>query len=454
MNGKKRHEVQIMAALIDHLLSSMEGADDEKHAILDLGAGQGYLDGVLAYEYGRVVVGVDDDTIQTCGAKRRSERIGRLYEKRGEGKGALYHVNRRVEVGESFARMLREVKTEVGAAADGREIAGEEGERWALCGLHTCGDLASASIEHFLASDAGLLVNVGCCYNRLSEDVDPSSVPEWESSKDKDHRVRAEKGRGFGYPLSRLFNAERETYHLGFTARTLGCQATSRWVPSTTATEAQTDSAAPSTSTSTSPADNPRDAYRRHFYRALLQHVIVSRGLMPLVGKRRRNPDGSVSVLGSDDAAGGEGGDGASGDNGDALIIGRMKPHVFSRGFARYARIALGRLGVDAEACGLSESDLTAYEAVFAGREKEIAVVWTLRAMMGSAIESLVLVDRVLYLRERGGEGKVKVELFPLFGLRDSPRNMVLVARKVLPGEKGDAVEGSRGVGDDASIIE
>ena len=37
--------------------------------------------------------------------------------------------------------------------------------------MHTCGDLSPASIRHFLDSDASVLVNVSCCYNRLTETV-------------------------------------------------------------------------------------------------------------------------------------------------------------------------------------------------------------------------------------------------------------------------------------------
>lgn len=124
-----------------------------------MGAGQGYLDLALAYGYGKTVIGVDDDTIQTHGAKNRSVKALRF--KKDHKIGSLFYINRRVHVSESFDSLLKEVGTQV-------EF---ENRNWLLCGLHTCGDLSPASIHHFLESDASVLVNVSCCYNRLTETI-------------------------------------------------------------------------------------------------------------------------------------------------------------------------------------------------------------------------------------------------------------------------------------------
>ncbi|KAJ3213928.1 hypothetical protein HDU67_002292 [Dinochytrium kinnereticum] len=423
MSPKKQHEVEIMACLIDHLASKVEESESEPPiqpgektlGVLDLGAGQGYLDSVLTFQYNRLVIGVDDDTVQTCGAKRRTDKLHKLYQhqskmdplqkRQGAGgvkKGNLFHVNRRVDAKESFKDLLREVRADLKSEEDSSAST-------------------PATLHHFLNSDAALLVCVGCCYNKLTEDAEPSQ-PVWESTKDTRAREqvattlnyeRVKERQQNGYPMSEYFRSNGDRFRLGFTARTLACQATSRWT---------TD-------------DGARDAYRRHHYRALLQHVICHRGLLPHVQKR----DGELRMT-------------ETGEQG--LIIGRLKPHAFAKGFAWYAQFALGRLGVDIERLGLTHDVLSEYENEFAEREKEIAVVWTLRAMIGSAIESLIVVDRFMFLVEAAGGvdfvdgamvmgkgGKMmplSVRVFPLFGLVDSPRNMVIVAEKLDAGMRQD----------------
>ena len=163
---------------------------------MDLGAGQGYLDLVLAYGYGKTVIGVDDNTIQTHGANIRSKKALRF--KRDHEIGSLSFVNRRIHVSESFESLLDQKES--------------NGKNWILCGLHTCGDLSPSSIHHFLESDASILVNVSCCYNRLTE-----TIPE--GYKDE---PRIEENPGF--PMSKyLRNSE---LFLGHSARSTACQCT------------------------------------------------------------------------------------------------------------------------------------------------------------------------------------------------------------------------------------
>ncbi|RKO84955.1 methyltransferase domain-containing protein [Blyttiomyces helicus] len=342
-------QVQILSCLIDAIA---------KHhnitKVLDIGAGQGYLDAALAFGYRHTVIGVDDDEVQTCGAKRRTGLIEKLYARpknRAQAVGRLLHVNRRVTASESFTDLLAEV-------AD---------DRWLLCGLHTCGDLAPAMIRHFLESNAQVLVGVGCCYNKLTElDGAPPPAPHPRAATSA--------------PAS---PADIPTSP-GRPGRMLSCQATCRWA------------------TDPSAADN----FTRHFYRALLQLLIHSRGLIPP----------GVTTF--------------------SLTVGRLGRRAFDNGFAGYAQLALPRLGIDAEAAGLDAPALNAYWLAHAEREKEVAVAWTLRALVAEALESLILVDRFAYLEEVGGAGSegeppsVVVDMFPLFEYVDSPRNMVIVAQK------------------------
>ncbi|KAI1290659.1 hypothetical protein EDD11_009117 [Mortierella claussenii] len=74
MSPKKLHEVEILSGLIaayakDHAISS----------VIDLGAGQGYLSRVLAFQHQLCVLGVDSNTIQTCGAQTTQKRTEKLF---------------------------------------------------------------------------------------------------------------------------------------------------------------------------------------------------------------------------------------------------------------------------------------------------------------------------------------------------------------------------------------
>ncbi|KAJ3071632.1 Methyltransferase-like protein 25 [Podochytrium sp. JEL0797] len=358
MSSKKEHEVARLSALINSI------AESEKiDRILDIGAGQGYLDIVLAFQYDKLVIGVDDAEIQTCGAKRRTDLANKAVFKDTVPRGELYHINRRVHANEPFSGLVAEA---VGAS-QGEECSVDSTTdgRWLLGGLHACGDLTPAIMKHFLESDAAALVCVGCCYNMISERR-PGSDQTMETE---------------GFPLSK--HLKSQSVHLGFSARMLACQATCRW------------------------AEEVGDTFVRHHFRALLQFVLHENGLMD---RARANSKSSTD---------------------HDIIVGRMKAAAFDKGFAFYARLALSRLQIDAEAEGLFKAKLQAYEERFKSREKEIAIVWTLRSMMGSVFESLLLVDRYLFLAEQKQAcGLDRMEVVALFDPVVSPRNMVLVATK------------------------
>ncbi|KAJ3163160.1 hypothetical protein HDU86_002329 [Geranomyces michiganensis] len=460
MSPKKKHEVQCLAALIDHL-ASQSGITN----IMDIGAGQGYLDACLAHTYQHTVIGVDDDEIQTCGAKRRSELIEKIFsstKNRGRSVGKVFHLNRRVGAGESFEILLEEA--ERGMAKDAAAKAGNRRRHntqalaeqrpaaptsssppappaaaasssatsplplpskpslatnatthpsWLLCGLHACGDLSPALMRHFLNSDAKVLASVGCCYNHLSESAPLSSQPpplhpppKFRAPPPRTITTHPRPTGGItthsaGFPLSAYLNTRALT--LGFTARMAACQATCRW---------------------TDDSEGSKQSFKRHFYRALLQKLIVEYKLLP-------NLDDATTTTTTTPSS---------------ITVGKIPPRTaFENGFAGYARAALRKLGVDDDddvlppppppvspnnnnnnnnnnnekqhpantataafsSSPLSTAPLTQYERAHAAREKEIAVVWTLRAMLAEAVESLILVDRFLALVEANGERDV-----------------------------------------------
>ncbi|KAF8931063.1 Methyltransferase-like protein 25 [Haplosporangium bisporale] len=74
MSPKKLHEVEILSGLM--------ASYSKEHGIgsvIDLGAGQGYLSRVLAFQHQLCVLGVDSNTIQTCGAQTTQKRTEKLF---------------------------------------------------------------------------------------------------------------------------------------------------------------------------------------------------------------------------------------------------------------------------------------------------------------------------------------------------------------------------------------
>ncbi|KAJ3031530.1 UNVERIFIED_CONTAM: hypothetical protein HDU68_003066 [Siphonaria sp. JEL0065] len=326
MNVKKQHEVAYLSALINSVAES-QNID----RIMDIGAGQGYLDICLAFQYNKTVIGVDDDEIQTCGAKRRTDLVNKKLYTNASPQGRVYHINRRVRANETFAAVVKEVSESMnfdGVDQEATDLnSGNDGTGgWLLCGLHACGDLTPAIIKHFLDSDATALV---ICF-----------------------------------------------YVFVFVFWLIAIQRAILLA-------------------------KPRYGGRK-------VEVLFENGLME---RARANSKSSTD---------------------HDIIIGRMKgPAPFAKGFPHYAKLALSRLKIDTDAEGLSEERLKEYENRYKSRENEIAIVWTLRSLLGEVFESLLLADRYQFLLEQCEQkGLDRIELIPLFDPVASPRNMVLICTK------------------------
>ncbi|TPX36622.1 hypothetical protein SmJEL517_g01287 [Synchytrium microbalum] len=180
-----------------------------------------------------------------------------------------------------------------------------------------------------------------------------------------------------GFPLSSILI--QQSFQLGYDTRNLACQATARWNEET------------------------EFNFPRLFYRALLQAVLVDFKLV---------------------------------ENGDEVVIGRFRKKVTSQGFVVYARAALNRLKIDDSR--VSDAVLEEYVERYKRDAKQFAIVWTLRAMMAGVLESLILMDRFMFVSEEArrvctGLEEIHVEMYPIFDVVDSPRNMIITACKGNP---------------------
>ncbi|CDH60806.1 cra-b-like protein [Lichtheimia corymbifera JMRC:FSU:9682] len=339
MNDKKIHEVGFMSTLIDRV-ATRRNID----SVMDLGAGQGYLARAIAWKYGLRVLAVDGSEVQTCGAKRIDHNILKRTSKQN---GQVHHVTEMVTP-ENISGILSNWQTSNGQHKDTMEP-------WLLCGLHACGDLSSLMLRLFAESDEmGSLVNVGCCHHFLTQEE--------------------------GFPMSSFVNKELG-YQQTSTAHMLACQTPSRW---------------------TDRAEETLKSFEHHFFRALLQHIMVEKGLTP-VDK--------------------------------APIVGRLNKKKDFISFPIYVRAALKRFGLPEDTISAQEAE--AYYEKYKNHkqiDKQIAVLWTIRVLLAPVLESIILMDRWLYLKEsllQYPDTKTKgVWMWPLFDPIISPRNTVIVASK------------------------
>ncbi|XP_067001366.2 methyltransferase-like protein 25B isoform X1 [Anabrus simplex] len=96
--------------------------------------------------------------------------------------------------------------------------------------------------------------------------------------------------------------------------------------------------------------------------------------------------------------------------------------HVHLMAFEEYCKAAVSRLGVQ-----LSLEQASCEETLDnLAQWKRVVTLYSLRLMLAPLVETIVLLDRLLYLHERG----ISSVLIPVFKPSLSPRNHILVATK------------------------
>jgi hypothetical protein len=83
----------------------------------------------------------------------------------------------------------------------------------------------------------------------------------------------------------------------------------------------------------------------------------------------------------------------------------------------------------------ITDEEIDRYEAEYLPRKKELCVIWSLMAFSAMVVESLIVVDRWMFLKEQDEVEDAWVETVFDYGI--SPRNLVVV------GVKGDGARGA-----------
>ena len=489
MNIKKVHEVGIFASYVHNLTSSI--SDTTGHPIshlVDFGSGQNYLGRALASEpYDRNIVAIEsrghnqDRAIKydiMANLRQKEEAVMRnkkawragletpeadsspptpppeqptqecddgacaeppeepqaTVQLSAEGKGTIQYVEHWIEDG-NLTNVLdqivdpAEAKKQIAATAtqtttttpQSQSQLKDQPEQHTLSlpptqhpnamviSLHSCGNLLHHAIRSLtLNPSVRVICLVGCCYNLLTERLAPATYKLPSLRPSAHPRLEAESTRGdpHGFPMSARFCAHTSPksdaegspgVKLNITARMMGVQAPSNWT-----------------------AKDSQGFFTRHFYRALLQRVFLDKGIIP--------PPHEITPASSSGPAAGEA-------KGTPIIIGSLRKSCYTS-FPSYARGALAKLTADpvrgelfrSKMADVSDDDLARYEADFARQKHELSVVWSLMAFSAGLVESLIVVDRWLWLSEQDEVAQAWVE--PVFDYGISPRNMVVVGVK------------------------
>ncbi|EXJ60466.1 hypothetical protein A1O7_04619 [Cladophialophora yegresii CBS 114405] len=282
--------------------------------------------------------------------------------------------------------------------------------------LHSCGNLTHHALRSLvLTPSIRACAVIGCCYNLLTERLGPVTykLPQLRPN----HPRLAATGGAYdphGFPMSKTLEdfvppsqagPDRDTdpqavtgVRLNITARMMAVQAPFNW--------------------------GPLDSelfFRRHFYRTLLQKILLDLGVVKQCPDPAQVPAGG-SITGRD-------------DQGTPLIVGSLPKACFVT-FRAYVRGALAKLRADPTdgdmvtrlTQGLSDEMVDAYEARFAYARKNLAVIWSLMAFSAGVVESIIVTDRWLFLREQEGVRDAWVDV--VFDYTLSPRNFVVVGVK------------------------
>lgn len=284
--------------------------------------------------------------------------------------------------------------------------------------IHSCGNLTHHGLRSITLNPAVKAVAmVGCCYNLMTERLGP---PTYKLPNLRSNHPRLEETMNafdaHGFPMSRRL--EQHTWpvmghepattaqgiRLNITARMMAVQAPHNWG-----------------------AKDSEEFFTKHYYRALLQRILLDLGIVKM-SSAEHTPE--IECTGAS----------LSGKNetGAPLIIGTLRKSCF-KSFQAYVHGAVEKLTKDPidgeevrqKTFPLFENDdklIHEYERGYHYAKKELSVIWSLMAFSANVVESTIIVDRWLWLREQEVVERAWVEAVFDYGL--SPRNMVIVGMK------------------------
>jgi Methyltransferase domain len=270
--------------------------------------------------------------------------------------------------------------------------------------VHSCGNLSHHGIRSLLLNPSvQAIAIIGCCYNLVTERLGPQTykLPILRQNLQPiNARVSRESERcdPHGFPMSERVANYNGGIRLNITARMMAVQAPQNW------TKKESDS-----------------FFTRHFFRALLQKVFLDRGVVskPYAPSESGNNTKSPQTEGT-----------------DPVIIGSLRKGCYGS-FTTYVRGAVAKLTADPkrgtlikEKMGnITDEEIEQYVQKYTARKKELSIMWSLMAFSAGVVESLIVVDRWLFLKEHP-EVVRDAWVEAVFDYKLSPRNLVVVGIK------------------------
>ncbi|XP_057765319.1 uncharacterized protein LOC130986063 isoform X2 [Salvia miltiorrhiza] len=427
MNRKKKHEKSLLLLLVQLL--------GELDPTLSSMLVRGYLAQVLSFEQDLSVIAIDASSHHGSITDARAKRIEKYYaaklcNSRLQNKG--FSRPRTVTCQVLSPAMLKHVGSSlvqvddldkpiiIRGQADRKSVEETHGSKslsslkdnakssLVLAGLHACGDLSVTMLRTFMECDeVKAVISVGCCYNLLSED----------DTMEADNQ--------FGFPVSN--GAKSASFKLGKNARDLACQSPDRWRTLGEAAGLH---------------NFELHSFRASFQMVLFRYYPEITFKNPSIGRQgkamRRQHNRRILELDADSADSAES---FSQKNCSTWARNCLlnepysypessneESHVVNRYsmFVKFCKSGLDRLE-------LNDLQDIEYSSVWKETEEFSELVgpyWTLRAALGPILETLLLLDRLLYLQEQSNVLSEAV-MVPLFDPVLSPRNVALIARKI-----------------------
>ena len=444
MKPKKIHEVTHIVKYIDDLTSYIESSSDHHTShIVDFGSGQNYLGRALASPpFYKQVVAIESKQHNIDGARTmdisaklaekekiiRNKKAFRAGEAGEADQGspltqaksnavadrsanghlkASFNSNEKHGLIEYFEKALQDgdLSTLIPRIRNQRHPTKSSQElRLMVVSLHSCGNLLHHGLRSLMLNrSVKAVAMVGCCYNLMTERLGPATykIPSLRFPNERLNKS-AIACDPHGYPMSKRIATYKhrhgEGVRLNITARMMAVQAPSNWT-----------------------AQDSEGFFTRHFFRALLQRIFVDHGVL---GKPRNDAESAIPGSSS----------GLSG-TGETIIIGSLRKSCYGS-FTAYVRGAISKLRNDPIHGGavarlegeLSDEAIEHYANAYKDKKKQLSIVWSLMAFSASVVESAIVVDRWLYLREQEKVSDCWVEA--VFDYEQSPRNLVIVGIK------------------------
>ncbi|KAF4768125.1 hypothetical protein N7455_000028 [Penicillium solitum] len=284
-------------------------------------------------------------------------------------------------------------------AADGKGKE-ESDARLMVVSLHSCGNLVHHGLRSLILNPSIVAVAmIGCCYNLLTERLGPTThdLPILQSL----HPRLEETGTSYdphGFPMSKYYENYRSPgattgVKLNITARALAVQAPYNWG-----------------------LNDSEQSFTRHFFRALLQRILVDRNILP-------KPSVPEDVL-----SGGTSPEART----NSIIIGSLPKAAF-KSFTAYIRAATIKMSQDPiygsqiqeHIVTLTDDEIHRYETQYLHARKHMSVVWSLMGFSAQLVEAIIVVDRWQFLREQDSVKECWVQ--PVFDYSKSPRNLAVI---------------------------